>query len=378
MNFIQRFQIKFKMFPMTYSIFFFCLFLMILLSVNPFLGSAGFFDLVFSPGIGFMWSGMIWGFLTNAFAHLDLFHFIFNMFWLFIIGSRLELDMGRRKYLLLILGAAIFSSAAQILLVQNGAIGFSGVIFSFVGYELIKYLKPILPNRILRPTELIILLVWLVITIFLGAPFIAHGAHFGGLVFGILFGFFWRLGADNKKLILFTAIASILSVSASMYMPWSESWQQRADVREIQQLYRESLAGNTDSQYIIGSSMVYLDSNRPEGIRLLEESANKGNFEAMNALGWHFATASEPEYRNPQKGLEWAGKAAEASEFKLSHIIDTLAAAHARMGNWDEAVQYQEQAIKLLNETDFVIPDMAEGMEERLLKYQRQQPYTEF
>src|SRR5260370_41263524 len=36
-------------------------------------------------------AGALWGFITSAFVHLELWHVAFNVYWLYVLGSRLEL-----------------------------------------------------------------------------------------------------------------------------------------------------------------------------------------------------------------------------------------------------------------------------------------------
>jgi len=89
-----------------------------------------------------------------------------------------------------------------------------------------------------------------------------------------------------------------------------------------------------------------------------------------NALAWLLATCPDPEIRDGRKAVTLARKACELNDWSFAFPIDTLAAAYAESGDFEQAVKYQELA---LNQND----DQNEqpGMEQRLGLYQRHQPY---
>jgi tetratricopeptide (TPR) repeat protein len=51
--------------------------------------------------------------------------------------------------------------------------------------------------------------------------------------------------------------------------------------------------------------------------------------------------------RDGKKALELAKKACELSQWNNAECLETLAAAHAELGNFKEAVKCQKQAIEL-------------------------------
>jgi Flp pilus assembly protein TadD len=66
--------------------------------------------------------------------------------------------------------------------------------------------------------------------------------------------------------------------------------------------------------------------------------------EALNNLAWLRATEADPKYRDGAKAVRLAGRAAELTGRKNPSMLDTLAAALAEAGRFDEAAQTAEQA----------------------------------
>src|SRR5207302_589419 len=65
----------------------------------------------------------------------------------------------------------------------------------------------------------------------------------------------------------------------------------------------------------------------------------------FNQLGWVWATCPDPDIRNGERARECATRACELTEWTEPGFLDTLAAACAECGEFDDAVKWQEKAV---------------------------------
>ena len=97
--------------------------------------------------------------------------------------------------------------------------------------------------------------------------------------------------------------------------------------------------------------------------------------EALGALARIRAIHPDPKYRDGAAAVDLAGRAYELAKNRLPQAADTLAAACAESGRFDDAVDYQERAIA---EAKMHGQDaQAKQFEQRLLLYRAGRPYRE-
>lgn len=92
-----------------------------------------------------------------------------------------------------------------------------------------------------------------------------------------------------------------------------------------------------------------------------------------NNLAWLLATSPEDQVRNGEEAVHWAKVACEATGYK-PEFLDTLAAAHAEAGDFDEAVRRGQQFI---DQSQHMPPELLQAAKQRLQMYQQRQPYRE-
>ena len=91
----------------------------------------------------------------------------------------------------------------------------------------------------------------------------------------------------------------------------------------------------------------------------------------LNNLAWVLATSPEAEIRNGTRAVELATKACELTEYKLPHILSTLAAAFAESGNFDTAIKWSQKAVEMED------PENDQQLAKELDSYQKKQPWRE-
>jgi membrane associated rhomboid family serine protease len=145
-----------------------------------------------------------WQLLTYAFMHGGLTHILFNMFGLYMFGGVIERTFGARHYLVYYLVCALTAAVAQLIVMKYFTHGFyptigaSGAIFGLL-----------LAFGMLYPQEKVMLIflpipmpAWLFVIgyaaaeLFMGVTGteagVAHFAHLGGMVGGIVLIQYWR------------------------------------------------------------------------------------------------------------------------------------------------------------------------------------------
>ncbi len=90
---------------------------------------------------------------------------------------------------------------------------------------------------------------------------------------------------------------------------------------------------------------------------------------AWNNAAWLLATASEPSVRNGAKAVEYATKACELTGYQKLDFMDTLAAAHAEAGQFDQAVARAREVLQHIDQ------EHKSTIEERLKLYESGRPW---
>jgi tetratricopeptide (TPR) repeat protein len=92
---------------------------------------------------------------------------------------------------------------------------------------------------------------------------------------------------------------------------------------------------------------------------------------AHNSLAWLLATCPEAKICDGRRAVEMAKRAHELADGKRVDFLDTLAAAHAAAGEFDQARAWQDKAVELAPESKkaaYVV---------RLKLYESRQPFRD-
>jgi tetratricopeptide (TPR) repeat protein len=95
------------------------------------------------------------------------------------------------------------------------------------------------------------------------------------------------------------------------------------------------------------------------------------DFDALDSLAWFQATCPEDSLRNGNEALKKSRQACELSGWQCSDVVDTLAAAYGEIGDFDNAIKYETQAINMKG----VYALRRKKMQERLDLYRQHKPY---
>jgi membrane associated rhomboid family serine protease len=327
---------------------------------------------VFYPSAPQIWRGAVWGLVTSAFAHLALWHLAFNVWWAREFGRLLEPDLGRWRYAGFILLSAAVASSWQLLTSDATGIGFSGVLYAMFGYALARRGSRETYAALLSRQTIRWLLGWAALCVVLtivNVWNVGNAAHLAGLAGG------WLLGTALEKprwrpaaLVGGGVLAAGLVLSLT-YMPWSEMWRERRAAYAFESLRARAEAGDVHAEGVYGAALAHWPETRPEGMRWLERSAEAGDTEGMNGAAWWLATAQDEPLRNGARAVQWAEKARALAP--SANFDDTLAAAYAEVGRWDDALEAESRALEGASEKE------RPSFEKHLQSYSRHEKWRE-
>lgn len=139
--------------------------------------------------------GEIWRLLTPAFLHFGIFHVLFNSLWMWDLGRRLELFLGKWHFLLFFVITGVAANCVQYLWSGSANFGgMSGVVYALVGFIAVRQRIAPHPLVAVPPALIGFMLVWLVLCMTGAVDYfisgsVANAAHLGGLLAGGAYAF---------------------------------------------------------------------------------------------------------------------------------------------------------------------------------------------
>jgi len=125
-------------------------------------------------------------------------------------------------------------------------------------------------------------------------------------------------------------------LDASVALRLSKSDQQRAQILTARGSYSQQ-RGDTASSL---ADFIAAANLQPD---------NAAN---LNTAAWHLASSPYPQQRNASLALEWATRACALTKYENANYFDTLAAACAECGRFEQAVAVQQAALELVTDTN--------------------------
>lgn len=144
-----------------------------------------------------------WRFLTAVFLHGSIVHLFYNLFALLLFGIMLESLIGSKKFLWLFLISGILANVASFWFYPS-SLGASGAIMAIIGC--LAVLRPLMTVWAfsLPMPMFIAAILWIggsVMGIFgFGDQSTGYIAHLGGIVTGLVYGFYLRLKYPSPKI----------------------------------------------------------------------------------------------------------------------------------------------------------------------------------
>lgn len=167
---------------------------LLIINVLVFLATMLFPNLLNSLALFPVGSGrfQVYQVLTHMFAHAGFAHILFNMFALWSFGTILEERWGSRTFLIFYLLCGLGAAVAHMFLTNNPAVGASGAIMGLLGAFAFRF-----PNLTLFmfpipfPVKAKYAIIFIALLDLFGGfsptgDQIAHFAHLGGLVMGLI------------------------------------------------------------------------------------------------------------------------------------------------------------------------------------------------
>jgi membrane associated rhomboid family serine protease len=182
--------------------------------------------------------GEPWRLAASALPHGGFIHLLFNVYWLWVLGTLLEEELGHFSTLLLTIVLAAGSAAAQFTF-STGGIGLSGVGYGIVGFLwMASRIHPRFRDAMdMRTLQLF--LGWGLLCIVLtltGAMAVANYAHAAGFILGIPLAYAFLGGSAPRNL----AGAFVTLVLCAAFLLGSSLWRA--------QLNLSSRAGEDDRE----------------------------------------------------------------------------------------------------------------------------------
>jgi membrane associated rhomboid family serine protease len=175
-----------------------------------------------------IWRGAWWGTVTCSFIHIEPMHLLFNLYWVWTLGRVCEEVVGSLEFFIFWIAAAFMGSSTEMVVSGSTGIGASGCGYAIFGFMLAASKRISVFEKVIQPSVIKLFGIWLFVCIGLTVSKIypiANGAHFGGLIFGLLAA--GSVVHHRWKSMARVGLLSLMGLALVplTYCPWSSAWK---------------------------------------------------------------------------------------------------------------------------------------------------------
>ncbi|MDQ7780451.1 MAG: rhomboid family intramembrane serine protease, partial [Planctomycetota bacterium] len=174
-----------------------------------------------------VWEGSYWTLFTSVFVHFQIWHVLFNVYWLWMLGSRMEEAVGSWRFLAFFVCAAFVSSALQLAASGDIGVGASGVVYAIFGFMWVGRRRFHSFQGIVDDRTAMVFLVWLVgcvVLTMLNVWRVGNAAHVSGLLFGAAVAGHFVVRYKPPLALVAAVTLVVLSIVPLFWCPWSVQW----------------------------------------------------------------------------------------------------------------------------------------------------------
>ena len=195
---------------------------------------------------------------------------------------------------------------------------------------------------------------------------------------------FYNRGADyetignlDKALADYSAAINLKPTDAAAYYRRAHTYERLEKFDKAISDYDQAIRINPQDAegYATRGNAYFAKGNYKEALSNLTKAVDltSSNYYALTGLAWVEATCPEDSLRNGKEALRRGLKACELTKWQEAGTLDTLAAAYAELGDFNQAIKYQLQAKDMTRGNVFERKEM----EERLALYNEHKPYRD-
>lgn len=188
--------------------------------------------------------------------------------------------------------------------------------------------------------------------------------------------YYWKNSYD-KAIADFTQALNLQSAVSDIFQQRGVSYYHLGETNKALSDFNDAVRLNPkDELSLSGRGLIYLGTGSFLNALQDFERVTKLKPKASNAYdhsAWILATCPDDKLRDGKKAVELATKACELSKWKKYTFVETLAAAYAEVGDFEQAIKYQKQATSM----DGISETNRTNVQNRIELYVQHKPFRE-